>query len=109
MLLVKAMAIFFAILIPLSFLLPSHKKPAQVDQVHSTQTSRESYPFRLDLPQDKKNEFATLINLNGRLCGHVLEVVKTAPNSFEVECKLYRTGSDERYRYMVNMNTGRVA
>ena len=66
------------------------------------------YPLTLTLTKEQEDAFGLLINMNGKLCGKILEIVTTAKDQFEVECILYRNGTS-KYRYMINMKTGRVA
>lgn len=60
-----------------------------------------------NLTYEQKEQFATLINMNGKLCAKVLEVRKQDASQYYVLCELYRDKL-EQGAYYVDMKTGRV-
>lgn len=50
---------------------------------------------------------ATLINVNGKLCGKVTSATHTGANRYAVACNEYRDGSGT-VKYVVNLATGKL-
>lgn len=60
-----------------------------------------------NLTYEQKEQFATLINMNGKLCATVLEVRKSDTSTYYVVCELYRNKL-EQGAYYVDLKTGKV-
>lgn len=56
---------------------------------------------------DQREQFATLINLNGLLCAQVIEVRKRESKTYYVVCETYRNRLEQR-AYLVDLKTGKA-
>lgn len=62
---------------------------------------------RLPGSQSSQETVATIINLRGYLCGHVIDVYPRGPGQLIVQCVEYRNGRG-RVKYLLNTDTASV-
>lgn len=61
----------------------------------------------VNLTYEQKEKFATIINMNGRLCAQVLEVRRHDQKTYYVLCELYRDKLQQG-AYYVDLSSGKV-